>query len=326
MSAMKKNGGSPTGSGRKHNFNIEQEAESFNIDQNFQSFLNVLLDKALFTVTIFGGIAVAGTLLDSFKPGFQSIFLYYLASYLFIVFLLIKKDKIAFKVKARFLTSIFFLSAVSSVVKFGAVGLSPVTFIIFCILSTLFFNLRGGLTAVFISTLSYSAVGLLFVNGYLTYDFDVSSYVTALSPWLLSFLGYSFMALVIVYMLGIIQSFLLSTNLRLQNEVDTRLKAEKKANESEENYRKLVEDINVIVWNAIPDPLRFTFVSKEAEKLLGYSTEHWLADPQFWEKHIYEEDRDAALNYCLSATEKLRDHEFEYRMLTLCIQLDNAGI
>ena len=77
----------------------------------------------------------------------------------------------------------------------------------------------------------------------------------------------------------------------------------------------LLESLNAIVWRGDPDSYCFTYVSKAAEKILGYPVEQWLDDSTFWAEHIHPEDRDWTLDYCVTNTAALRDHEFEYRMI-----------
>jgi PAS domain-containing protein len=57
------------------------------------------------------------------------------------------------------------------------------------------------------------------------------------------------------------------------------------------------------------------FVSEPAEHVLGYPAELWLEEPTFWRDHIYSEDREWAVNFCIAATVAKRNHDFEYRMI-----------
>lgn len=83
---------------------------------------------------------------------------------------------------------------------------------------------------------------------------------------------------------------------------------------TQEDYSTLINTIEGIVWEADPVTFRFTFVSKQAEKILGYPVEQWLDEPDFWTKHIHPEDRSWAVKHCVESTAKLEGHEFEYRM------------
>jgi len=43
--------------------------------------------------------------------------------------------------------------------------------------------------------------------------------------------------------------------------------------------------------------LRFTFVSNQAERLLGYPIADWLGQPDFWSDHIHPGDRAGAVQF-----------------------------
>lgn len=83
---------------------------------------------------------------------------------------------------------------------------------------------------------------------------------------------------------------------------------------SDERYRLLVERVKVIAWEADPGTFTFTFVSGQAKAITGYSPEEWLS-PGFWSAHLHPEDRERAVQFCLSATAAGRAHEFEYRLM-----------
>src|SRR5882672_9327074 len=98
-------------------------------------------------------------------------------------------------------------------------------------------------------------------------------------------------------------------------EFGRRKQIEQKLRDSEGEYRSLVNSVDGIVWAADLPRLRFTFVSEQAERLLGYPASCWLEEPDFWQRHIHAEDRPGAVAHCthLSAEEKYQN--FEYRML-----------
>src|SRR5207237_6688418 len=70
-----------------------------------------------------------------------------------------------------------------------------------------------------------------------------------------------------------------------------------------------------IVWQAEHSSLRFTFVSQQAERLLGYPVKCWLEQPDFWQNHIHPDDREHALSICRAMTAEKRCESFEYRMM-----------
>lgn len=76
----------------------------------------------------------------------------------------------------------------------------------------------------------------------------------------------------------------------------------------------LVNSIEGIVWEADAQSWDFLFVSRQAERLLGYPVRQWLTEPEFWVRHMHPDDRGWAPDYCQTATNDLKGHEFEYRM------------
>ena len=79
-------------------------------------------------------------------------------------------------------------------------------------------------------------------------------------------------------------------------------------------YQSLVDSIDGIVWEADATTFNFTFVSPQAEAILGYPIAAWL-QPGFWVDHLYPPDRQRATNYCQTAVGQGQNHEFEYRMM-----------
>jgi two-component system sensor kinase FixL len=87
------------------------------------------------------------------------------------------------------------------------------------------------------------------------------------------------------------------------------------ADAAQHRFRDLVNSIEGIVWEADAVTFKFLFVSKQAERILGYPIERWLSEATFWKDHIDPEDREWAVNFCATATAEKRDHDFEYRMI-----------
>lgn len=80
-------------------------------------------------------------------------------------------------------------------------------------------------------------------------------------------------------------------------------------------YKDLIDSVNGMVWEADASTTQFTFMSRQAEAILGYPVEQWLSSPTFWVDHMHPEDRNWAPQYCLKETSSHRTHTFEYRML-----------
>ncbi|HEY0022238.1 MAG TPA: response regulator [Longimicrobium sp.] len=84
---------------------------------------------------------------------------------------------------------------------------------------------------------------------------------------------------------------------------------------AERKFEMLLESVGAIVWQGDPDTLQFTYVSQEAEVLLGYPLEMWTRDPGFWSAHIHEADRAWAVALCREAARNNVPRTCDYRMI-----------
>jgi PAS domain S-box-containing protein len=84
---------------------------------------------------------------------------------------------------------------------------------------------------------------------------------------------------------------------------------------AQRRFADLVNSVEGIVWEADGQTFVFSFVSQQAERILGYPPEQWLREPTFWKDHLHPEDRDWAVQFCAQATGEKRNHDFEYRMI-----------
>ncbi|MFC5302760.1 EAL and GGDEF domain-containing protein [Azospira restricta] len=82
----------------------------------------------------------------------------------------------------------------------------------------------------------------------------------------------------------------------------------------QQRFRDLVDSTSGIVWEGDARTFAFTFVSQEAERLLGYPVEDWYR-PGFWVEHLHPDDCSWAVDYCASCTGRLENHDFEYRFI-----------
>jgi PAS domain S-box-containing protein len=82
---------------------------------------------------------------------------------------------------------------------------------------------------------------------------------------------------------------------------------------SEQRYAGLVNSADGIIME-VDDAYRITFVSQQAERILGYPVAQWLDDPMFWINHLHPDDLMWAPTYCQDMTKQGLNHEFEYRM------------
>ena len=84
---------------------------------------------------------------------------------------------------------------------------------------------------------------------------------------------------------------------------------------SQQRIESLINTIDGIVWECDANTFEFSFISKKVENILGYTSEEWLSSKTFWQDHIYVEDKNETINFCLNRTRKNLNHDFEYRMV-----------
>ena len=77
---------------------------------------------------------------------------------------------------------------------------------------------------------------------------------------------------------------------------------EARVRERTARFRNLVNSVEGIVWEADATTFQFSFVSDQAERILGYPVERWLCEPTFWKDHLHPDDREWAVPFCERAT------------------------
>ncbi|TXH29312.1 MAG: EAL domain-containing protein [Burkholderiaceae bacterium] len=101
---------------------------------------------------------------------------------------------------------------------------------------------------------------------------------------------------------------------QLKSEVALRQSVEAAIRASEQRFRDLLNTMDGIVWEADASTFQITFISDQAERLLGYPCRDWL-QPGFWIEHVHPDDRDWASDYCAQHTQRKEAHDFEYRFI-----------
>ncbi len=85
---------------------------------------------------------------------------------------------------------------------------------------------------------------------------------------------------------------------------------------SQREYQELVNTVDGIVWEAVVGKPRFTFVSRQAERVLGYPVERWLNEVGFWQNILHPEDRVRMTGDGYLTPAEKRDARLEYRVIT----------
>lgn len=99
-------------------------------------------------------------------------------------------------------------------------------------------------------------------------------------------------------------------------DITERRLAEEKLRSMEEKYRHLVEHINAVVYISKRDEISTTvYISPQMEQLLGYPTEKWLNDPNFWIDHVHPADRERVLGVVAESNATGKSISMDYRMI-----------
>lgn len=85
---------------------------------------------------------------------------------------------------------------------------------------------------------------------------------------------------------------------------------------SEQRFYDLVQGLDAIVWEADPLDHCFSFVSKQAERILGYPVEHWTTEKNFRSKIIHPSDSRDALIFYRGAIDYREGREIVYRAVS----------
>ncbi|MCW8139526.1 MAG: PAS domain-containing protein, partial [Planctomycetota bacterium] len=102
-------------------------------------------------------------------------------------------------------------------------------------------------------------------------------------------------------------------NQALQRDIEERRGAEEQLERTRAQLARLIESVDGIVYEADPETLRFTFVSPQAERLLGFPVRRWLEEQDFWARSLHPEDREEVVRRCREHTARRESHTLEYR-------------
>ncbi len=80
-------------------------------------------------------------------------------------------------------------------------------------------------------------------------------------------------------------------------------------------YKTLLESTNAIPWKLEWPDLRFAYMGPQIETLLGWTPESWKT-VEDWAARMHPEDRERAVNFCVSQSQAGADHEVDYRALS----------
>lgn len=80
-------------------------------------------------------------------------------------------------------------------------------------------------------------------------------------------------------------------------------------------YKTLLESTKAIPWKMDWASMKFAYIGPQIEPLLGWSPESWRSADD-WIARMHPDDREDAVNFCISQSKAGVDHEIDYRALT----------
>jgi diguanylate cyclase (GGDEF)-like protein/PAS domain S-box-containing protein len=84
---------------------------------------------------------------------------------------------------------------------------------------------------------------------------------------------------------------------------------------TEQRYRSIVENIPAVTYiDALSESAHMLYISPQVERMLGFSQQEWLADPDFWLKIVHPDDRIRALAENARHIETGTPFSLEYRV------------
>ena len=114
-----------------------------------------------------------------------------------------------------------------------------------------------------------------------------------------------------------LEELVIERTAQLQQEITEHKKTGEELLESEIKFRTLVEHLPTIIYIAALDEFSTTlYVSPQVEKILGISPEEYKANPDFWLKHLHNEDRERVLEELKYSYETNQPFISEYRMIS----------
>ena len=100
-------------------------------------------------------------------------------------------------------------------------------------------------------------------------------------------------------------------------DITQRKRTEQALFESEARFRRLVEQVNVVVYLDFAEiPSRPKYVSPQIESLIGYTQEEWLADPELMMKIIHPDDLPGLEEVDIDTDKTGEPFVMEYRAFT----------
>jgi len=232
-----------------------------NPDETIQDVRKQLMFWVLIIINIFGIPIVIIGLVEAYTLQQEITAWSYIVLYSPILFATIFRKKISYKLCAASILFSIFLLGVINLIIYGFSGASTPIFFLLLVFTTVFFDIKAGIFAVFISLIPMTVIGYLFIQDILSLDISLNEISTIPISWFTASAVLFLLGILIVLSFGIIQkkmihsmqfskkkadelsklNLTLNDHITIQNE--TELKLKKLSDNLEETVKKRTKEL-----------------------------------------------------------------------------------
>jgi signal transduction histidine kinase/ActR/RegA family two-component response regulator len=147
------------------------------------------LTRGIRYLSVLGFFALIASLSRAFDVGWQNVMYLHITLYLVVLGTAIFNRSLPYLTRAAIILILSFTVSLAGLISWGLAGFGVTALFSFCILSTMLFGTRAGLISLVIAAFSIAIIGTLTINGFITHDFNVSTYINSPCAWLTGFAG-----------------------------------------------------------------------------------------------------------------------------------------
>jgi PAS domain S-box-containing protein len=231
---------------------------------DIQAVRSRLVDGAMMVLAILALPVSALSLARFLETGWNHIFYLHLAVVGLVGSIAINRKRLAYWLRASVLLSVFLVLGVVGLVMYGLPGGGMMLLFTFCMLTTVFFGRRAGLTAYVISVGVIVAVAAAIFTGVISFSVNMGLYANSVTAWTSILGAFVVFVLIIVVGLGGLHDHLASSLLALEK--------------SEARHRRIMDNLVRSFIYQHDTVGKFNYLSRSITNVLGYEPDEFLKD------------------------------------------------
>ncbi|XOV80861.1 MAG: ATP-binding protein [Aestuariibacter sp.] len=210
------------------------------IEQVKSSLVNVVL--TILAIMAIPGLM--GSLVRIFEFGFQPTMIAHVVLTVGAWLIVLFRKRISLRFRAAFIVSAFFIIATGGIFKFGVMSTSQIFYLGAIIITATIFGLRLGSMVLIASFLAIAIAMWRTINGYGSYNFDVSLYVASTPVWVNFVLTLLMVSVSLLVLLSRLNNYMTHLVENLEQRVEERTLDLKKKNEELNVSKEEAEQAN----------------------------------------------------------------------------------